>query len=333
MKKTLVALAVLAASGASFAQVAITGTVAMGYAAGKDVNGAESSGLGIDTTALNFNATEDLGGGKKISVNQGFDGMNRAGVAGNDTNMTLSTPSYSLTLASTLLADYLVAGIANQAGLFNGFEGRLVSPKNVKDSIGVSVPMGALTFSATHYEGTGTSLGLGVGATGVSNQRNNQFQVAYAAGALAANGAYKAYDNQDNTSATSTKSIARASVSYNLGVASIGAGIAASTLAKEGTDTESMLSVGVPFGSFTFGAALMNRTISGTAANDVNLSGYGLELDYALSKSTKIATNYMSWQQKGIAASAAVTPAITTAVNQYSGNGSTLFEIALVKSF
>ena len=66
MKKTLVALAALAATGA-FAQVTITGNLAMGYAVATNVanGGGDVSGLGVDTSEIDFAATEDLGGGVK----------------------------------------------------------------------------------------------------------------------------------------------------------------------------------------------------------------------------------------------------------------------------
>ena len=63
MKKTLVALAVLAASGASFAQVTLSGEFAYGFLATTDGAGNTASGLGIDTGLLVFSAKEDLGGG------------------------------------------------------------------------------------------------------------------------------------------------------------------------------------------------------------------------------------------------------------------------------
>jgi opacity protein-like surface antigen len=94
MKKTLVAMAVLAASGAAIAQVTITGEVTVGYDATTNGNGATKSGLGVDTTVINFNATEDLGGGAKISATLGFDGVNRGGVNGGDTKLVYTNKSF-----------------------------------------------------------------------------------------------------------------------------------------------------------------------------------------------------------------------------------------------
>ena len=66
MKKTLIALAVLAVSGASFAQVTITGKVGFGF--GKSAsqtasNANTSSGMHMFDGDVNFTANEDLGGG------------------------------------------------------------------------------------------------------------------------------------------------------------------------------------------------------------------------------------------------------------------------------
>ena len=81
MKKTLIALAVLAASGASFAQVTITGNYTAGYRVSSGVgatataNGADQGGLGNDTSALTFEAKEDLGGGMAAGAKMSVDGL------------------------------------------------------------------------------------------------------------------------------------------------------------------------------------------------------------------------------------------------------------------
>ena len=74
MKKTLVALAVLAASGASFAQVSLSGEFAYGYSATTDAAGLKKSGGGLDTAQLVFSAKEDLGGGTSVAVTMKTDG-------------------------------------------------------------------------------------------------------------------------------------------------------------------------------------------------------------------------------------------------------------------
>jgi len=316
MKKTLVALAVLAASGASFAQVAITGEVAYGFASNQAASGAQTSGLGVDTATLDFGVTEDLGGGMKIEAHQGFDTLSRSTVIGGDTTMALSTSAFKVSLGTALLGDYLNQGIANTALNLNAFDGRIQSAKVTKDYAGIAFPVGAFTLSVTEYEAA-AGTGLGVGTAGNSGQRNTQYQVAYANGALAANAAYKPYDN-GGTTATATKSATRASVSYDFGMAKVGGGIV-STSMNTGTQTDGMLSVAAPIGAaVTIGAAYNVKSTNGTAS-DYSYSGYGLQLTYALSKSTSIQADYLNWQDQYNGG--------------YQGSASTLTEVALVKTF
>ena len=71
MKKTLVALAVLAASGAAMAQSSVTlfGIVDAGYAVGKGSisNKTQLRNSGYNSSRLGFRGVEDLGGGMKAS--------------------------------------------------------------------------------------------------------------------------------------------------------------------------------------------------------------------------------------------------------------------------
>jgi predicted porin len=91
MKKSLIALAVLAASGTSFAQSSVTiwGIVDAAVAGGKsDVNSVTRLvGSGISSTQLGFRGTEDLGGGMSASfwLEAGVNNDSGAG-AGTTTN-------------------------------------------------------------------------------------------------------------------------------------------------------------------------------------------------------------------------------------------------------
>ncbi len=72
MKKTLIALAVLTVSGASFAQssVQIDGVMDVGLTS-IDYKGNKVSGIannGSSTSQINFRGTEDLGGGLKVGI-------------------------------------------------------------------------------------------------------------------------------------------------------------------------------------------------------------------------------------------------------------------------
>nr|MDH4449087.1 hypothetical protein [Rhodoferax sp.] len=131
MKKTLIAMAVIASSGVALAEVTLTGSVVSGYkqssVAGTDsptnkllagvadafVGGSggnaagDSSGLGLDTTTLTFAATEDIGNGFKVAASMNLDTLNRGSVAGGDSSLKLTTPVGRLTLQTYRPVDYL----------------------------------------------------------------------------------------------------------------------------------------------------------------------------------------------------------------------------------
>jgi predicted porin len=92
MKKSLVALAVLAASGAAFAQSSVTlfgvvdATVAFGN--GSVANKTQLTNSGYNSSRLGFRGTEDLGGGLNASfwLEAGVNNDNGSGAATSDNN-------------------------------------------------------------------------------------------------------------------------------------------------------------------------------------------------------------------------------------------------------
>jgi hypothetical protein len=322
MKKTLVALAVLAASGASFAQVAITGSVAMGYASGTASTGAQSSGLGVDTATLNFGASEDLGGGMKLTANQGFDTVRRGSVIGGDTSMSLATSAYRVGIASVLVGDYIGNGMANVGGSpINGWDGRITSARSHVDTVTVAVPLtSAFTLTFGHAEvsaNLGAEAGLGVGATGsAATQRQTSVTAGYAAGKLAGELMVANWDAQP----LGFKSRVRGAVSYDFGMAKVGGGFDQEALYAGGNRTDAIVSVAVPFGAVTVGANWAQRQYSGTTASDSTFSGASFGVSYALSKTSAVSAQYQNWNQSNATAAA-------------NASQSNLFEVVLSKSF
>jgi len=157
MKKSLVALAVLAASGAVLAQVTVKGNLTAGFkAVNSGANGvldggvaAGSSGLGVDTAEITFGATEDLGGGMKAGATMGLVNVVRgAGTtaptpgsnvlwAGNfgaaNTSLYVSGEFGRITLATARGTDYLTSGVAFVGGTYQ--DGRALSIRDASDSI------------------------------------------------------------------------------------------------------------------------------------------------------------------------------------------------------
>jgi predicted porin len=312
MKKTLIALAVLAASGASFAQVTISGNVTSGYKAATAVSttagvstSSDSSGLGVDTAELFFKASEDLGGGLKADAVLSFDTVTRASVAGGDTSLTLSNASWgALALKSVKGADYLSGGIANVGGV--GFDGKIFSGKTYSDSISYTSPsFSGFTVGLSHAENSINSVttgqGLGVGAagtpTGRDSQRNSGISAAYAAGALAANLGYNTYDQKGTEALDPSNSDSKwyASAAYDFGAFKLGAGVEARKLVK-GTRNDALIGGALPLGALTLNATFASRQFNdNSATTDGTKTGYGLGAAYALSKRTSLIANYRNW--------------------------------------
>jgi len=307
MKKTLIALAVLAASGASFAQVTLTGNLTMGYQA-KTTGGVNSStdsaGFGTDTSQINFMATEDLGGGMKATAKMALAGADRSNeggtaVAGRDASLALSSSVGTLTLATAKAGDYLSGGIAGVGAYYAGFDGKVLSDRLNRDSVTFAVPVGAFTLAAA-YEEAATGLGLGVGTTGaatVTDQSRASLSGTYSKGPIAANVTYLSYNARNNAM---YKDETRASGSYDFGVAKVGLGavVTNSGLTAGGKATDYLLGVSAPLGAVTLGAQFVSRKIDDkdfTGQGTGTINGTAIEADYALSKRTMLIANYARW--------------------------------------
>jgi len=307
MKKTLIALAVLAASGASFAQVTVTGSIISGYkqssvsgAAGTGLalqkNGAlasvadtfvggsggnatgDSSGLGLDTSTITFAASEDLGAGMKVDASMNIDTLNRGSVAGGDSSLKLTTSIGLFTLQTYKPVDYLSAGISGVGGA--GLDDRVFSARVNRDSVGFDTKLGPVYLGIAQLEAGPSkkdktvALGLGVGSSGDAStvaQRINSYSATYVGGGLIANLNYLTYDNRDNTDST-YKDVVRTSASYDFGFMKLGAGYSVTTTMAGATVKDSLVAASVPVGSWTFGANYGAGEVNGSsiAANAID---------------------------------------------------------------
>ena len=304
MKKNLIALAVLAASTASFAQVSVTGSLIAGYRdSSAPATTGNASGFGVDTAEITFNAKEDLGGGMKASASLGLVDQSRGNTFGaGDTVLSLEGAFGKLSVSTVRNVDYLTGGLAAVGG--TGFDDKLFNSREINDSVSYSVPLGPVGLNLSYVEPT-TLLGLGQGTSGdaaKTTQRNAAIGLTYANAALAADVGYAMYDQADVIS-SSIKSDVRGAVSYDLGAAKLGGGVVQRNY-KTGTRTDALLAVGVPMGALTLGANVGQRNVSGTddlvaktTAYEANgtRNGYGLKASYALSKRTAFSVDYTNW--------------------------------------
>lgn len=310
MKKTLVAMAALVATGA-FAQVTITGELVMGYTSfttgGKTSN--DASGFGVDTSKITFKTSEDLGGGMKLDSQMAIDGLDRSAASdaggvpkGKDAFLKLTTGFGAVTLGSIKVKD-MSSGIAAVGASFYQFDklepignDTLFYTRPSRDFAMFELPLGPVTLSIAQLEPKAD--GLGIGAAGSTAQRLVAYAAAYKAGPLAANLQYASLNNRNNTEST-VKDQTRLEGAYDLGMVKVGLGyqVTNSDGALGAKDTQTLLGVSAPLGPLKVGVNFGNRKTEDftTLSSNGTRSGYILGADYALSKRTSIIGNYARW--------------------------------------
>ena len=297
MKKTLVALAVLAASGASFAQVTITGQYGFGYSPGSDAAGNTSGGFGISDSNITFSASEDLGGGMKAAAQLKIDGLNRAVAHGGDTWVSLSGGFGTLSMG---LAEY-DTDTADQFGTFLGdtlLGGRMGDSERTADFVQYATSVGPLGVSVRHTEAAANQ-GSG-GAAGSTNQRENSVAASYAAGPLTLKADYATWDNKSTPTAnvawfaTGYDTRTTFGGSYDLGAVKLAAAIQSTKYYTTGSTTETFLGATAPIGAVNLGVDYMSTKISDSLADGTG-TGFGVQAVYNLSKRTNMRFRYASY--------------------------------------
>jgi hypothetical protein len=274
MKKTLIALAAVAVAGAASAQVTMSGSVAYGYKVTDT-----ASGFGVDTAALNFAASEDLGGGLKVSVSMGIDNLDEPAsgtstAKANGAAMALTGGFGSLSMSTKIGGDAVALDTLMSLG--NGTAGTVV---------GYTAPaMGDFTLSATRKESTAA---LGEGAGGSDNSLNI-YGVKYAAGAVSAS--LSLLDWNDSTNAADGRTVVTAA--YDLGVAKVGVFYAKQSYTAAGsTDLKNTaIQISAPVGPLSVSLEHGSAKGGTIAAGQTN-KGNSLTVSYALSKRTGLTLN------------------------------------------
>jgi len=310
MKKTLIAMAAaatLATSGAAFAQATITGYMSGGYMFTTTGGAASVSagGVGGDTTDVYITALEDIGGGLKAGGSMSMGGLQRAAtsVTGGNFAVFVQNGMGKLTIASAKSGDYVSSGLASSGVNYYDYgDMGNFGARSFRDSITLEVPMSSsLTVAVAHQEPGNAGGFAGAGGEGAAiGQRLNVINVSYAEGPIKLNTQYISADNQTANSPTSSANTFRLSGNYNLGVATVGAGIQQGTSTSNSTTRNMGASVSVPMGSLTLGAMIGSRATENftTTALNGTLASYSVSANYALSKRTGILAQYSSWDKE-----------------------------------
>ena len=313
MKKTLVALAAIAATGGAFAQATMTGNITFGWYQTTSSTGVQSSGFGNDGNSLTFSMTEELDGGNSITGSTGIDIGDQSGTAAASRDISLSLKTATMGTFGFKTAkggDYLSNGIAAVGSDFetdltsgtSSFTGPF-STRAPQDSLTWAFPLTSeLTISYSYTEPvTDGGIGTGAGGSGGSGatadyQRYNQYSLTYKSGPLVADVGYRTFD-QANSATGNSATRNRGSASYDMGVAKIGAGWSQTYTTYGAATTDTLVGVSIPLGQLTLSAQMGNRTKSGNASanSDTVASGRIIHAQYALSKRTYLNAGYKSY--------------------------------------
>lgn len=299
MKKTLIALAAIAATSASFAQVTISGAVVSGYRqsitntntasgtlgggqtvqqiiASKVTTQNTSSGLGLDDAYVTFTAKEDLGGGQSVSAEMGLVDMYRGGtMTAGDVKLSYTNTAFGRVSLNSTRSAPVMSGYAKAGSPTIDYDAKLFETRSSSEAINFATRVGPVALLVEFGEaGTfpaGVSNGLGVGLTGAAantRQRSYTYAADYQDGPIKLMGAYKAYDSAVNDSISVpafllTKDAAwQVQGSYDFGVANVGLGYTQVRATVGPVLNDWLLGVNVPVGALELGATYASSTVS-----------------------------------------------------------------------
>lgn len=283
MKKSLIALAVLAASGAAMAQSSVTlyGVADVVIHKDKGVDTKMTSG-GVSTSRFGFKGTEDLGGGLKANFKfeQGVDLTNgAAGNFGREAWLGLSGAFGEVQMGNTYSALDNVAAAADPA-----FDSNVIDPTNILASRGYTFsPTSNILYVSPSFGGFQGYVSYSL----PSSTKVMSLGATYANGPVAV-----AFGYQDDSDVGGDK-YTTINGSYDFGMAKLLAGWGKT---KNGDDKDYFIGVDVPVASNVVVSA--GYAVSKPAAGD-SAKSFGVAAAYLLSKRT---TAYVGYRDDNSAA-------------------------------
>jgi hypothetical protein len=304
MKKTLIALAALAAASTAFAQSTATisgsiqvGVMDTGLAGAKAV----TSHLGNGANAININVAEDLGGG----LRGGFDSQIRFNSSNGDRNSSGVGNALFHTANTYLSGGFGTARIGSivEASTCAFDPWGCGGGASLQAGVGVSGLSGALAVKQAIQYTTPTVNGFSANYTTSVSSRNNEREtlgVNYAKGPLAltvidikGSGNSATDGNAIADTATSQRAVA---ASYNFGFARLSV---TNTVSKAvgGATSADVMSIGatVPMGAYTLLAGY-NKNDKAAANADTKTA---VGVNYALSKRTTLGADLFKAEAAG----------------------------------
>ena len=274
MKKTLIALAILATAGVASAQSSVT--LSGKFAAGLNKAPGGKSGLNVTDGDVVFAAVEDLGGGLKAGTSMAVRvrGRGPAGVVdGRDSTIYLQGDFGRLTLGA-VEAGNGIQGLGHAGApvsLADGYDGSVLAGVSNIDMLRYDIAFGGIGLRFVRSDSIGAP-GAGVGALS-----SNTIGGSYSNGPIAADIDFTSFSVVTPKGDKRT----RMSASYDLGVAKLGFGYEKFDLVKN----EMAFGVSVPVGAHSVGFVYDKNS-------QTNRKGFGFGGDYNFSKRTALNVSF-----------------------------------------
>jgi len=292
MKKTMIALAAVAAVGAASAQVTLGGEFAYGYLSSTDAAGVTTSGGGRDTAQLAISAKEDIGNGYSVALSMKLNtGSFAAGASSDDQSLTLTTPIGAASFLIYKPGNWVTG--ASGGATWYGLDGYNLGARSTRDGMAFSAPLAPGLTATVAWLEPANLLGEGTGNAGTTKQSLYSFGGKYASGPVMLQAAYLSYTNVTATDLT-TDNVTRLGGTYDAGVAKVGAAIQIGKAGGGGTNTETAISVSAPLsGNLSIAGMWASNKYDMAASSPVapqngTRSGYTLQAQYNLSKRTYV---------------------------------------------
>jgi predicted porin len=308
MKKTLVAVAAMAAVTGAMADATISGFFDSAYTSNSATNAAnvtsKSTTLapsGSGQNQITFGAGEDLGGGMKAFANLRIMPLPNSGALNQDASeIGISGGFGTLQIGKDYSIDHGVIAQVDASGYTGGSKGVVnignggastnavvyVLPTMVP-GVGVILAKGLAGGAAGDGDATAYRLSYSTGGllvqyagASVSNIAAGTWQTGFTTGGAAA--------ATEATAVNSKGGLTALGITYDLGMAKLHYG---SFTAKSGGDSDqkassNMMGVSMPFGATTLGITSSSAKRTNAAGTAVKVSGNRMKLSYALSKRT-----------------------------------------------
>ena len=312
MKKTLIALAALAAFGTASAQstVTISGNLAAGFAGDTTSAGVKTGGYGFDTANITLSVVEDLGGGLTAYGSMSIENFSEdVPTNGNGVTLGLRGGFGSVAFSSVEGSDFLpVDGLTASSNgtdadritytspTFSGFTFSLAHQDAIDGGTSASGTTSVTSLASLH------PAEIDADARGVSSVLTGA--VNYTVGPLAIDALHADFQGSTVASRTGVRA------AYDFGMAKITYGMMKQKNVASGSDvTETGLTVAAPLGPVT---ASYSFATSKTEGATLTKKGNALTISYALSKRSSIA---LYSEEHDVAGTAALT---TSKVKEYS---------------